>query len=143
MVCVVPAAACNSQSDKTMSAFKTFRVETNDGVAVVRFSQHTLLGHGLIGDLRSEFFAFIDAESPQKMLIDFTDVEFCSTEVISLLLNIKRRLAKHNGRLKLSSMKDNVREVFRMLNIEKTVFDIHDSTNEALASFSAPESDSN
>jgi hypothetical protein len=40
-------------------------------------------------------------------------------------------------------MKDNVREVFRMLNIEKTVFDIHDSTNDALASFSAPESDSN
>jgi len=53
-----------------------------------------------------------------------------------------RRSISQDGRLKLCSMKENVREVFRMLNIEKTVFDIHDSASEALAIFSAPASDS-
>jgi len=66
------------------------------------------------------------------LVVDFRHVTYCSTALISGLIETQRRLAKHGGKLKLCRLHPNAREMFRSLCLEQTFFSIYETTGAAL-----------
>ena len=64
----------------------------------------------------------LDQRRPARVLVDFDAVTHCSTAVINGLLRAKRRLLSYGGQLGLCHMRSTVREAYRVLNLDGTVF---------------------
>ena len=79
--------------------------------------------------------AVIQQEQPKKLLINFDGVTHCSTAVINGLLRAKKRVVSEGGQIKLCGMVKPVREAYKMLNLDGTVFEIHDDRGGAIGAF--------
>ena len=107
----------------------------SDGVTVVDVANPRLLDRLFINELGDELIAFVESERPAKLLISFGRVTYCSSEVIGSLIRARARVTSEGGKMKLCLMNDQVRELFRITNLDGTIFEIFDSDDEALASF--------
>lgn len=114
---------------------KHFQVERRNSAVVLHLKDPNLFDTLLINGLHDELLEFIELEKPQKLLVDFKRVTYSSTAVINALLRAKKRVGAEGGQLKLSSMAEPIREQFRILNLDGTVFDIYPSSEAALATF--------
>lgn len=120
-----------------MSTSKYFTVQAGP-ITTIRFIEPELFDSVLVGELGDELIEFAENEKPAKLVLDFSEVEFCSTSLINTLLRIKKIVTRDNpGRMKLCSMSDNVKDAFVMLNLAGSVFDIHDSLADTAAAFDA------
>jgi anti-anti-sigma regulatory factor len=102
-------------------------------VDVIRFVDAQLFEHFLLSELQDELLDVLGGGSGLRVVIDFQVVEFCSTSLLNTLLKVQRDIVSHQGVLALSGMRESVREAFRMLNLDGTVFRIYDSTEDAVA----------
>lgn len=118
-----------------MANYKRFGLKETDDVLVIELADPRLFDALAISELEEELLALISERSPQKLIVDFQPVAHCSTSVINGLLRAKKKMMPSGGRLKLCSMRDTVREAYRILNLEGTVFDIYPDQPSALASF--------
>jgi len=120
-----------------MSVSKYFEVRPGP-VTTIRFTQSELFDTIMVDELRDDLTAFAEHNLPDKLLLDFGEVEFCSTSMINTLLRVKKIVSRdHQGELKLCGMKDNVRSAFEMLNLDGTIFEIYDAVDDAIAAFDA------
>jgi|WetSurMetagenome_2_1015567.scaffolds.fasta_scaffold607287_2 stage II sporulation protein AA (anti-sigma F factor antagonist) len=76
-----------------------------------------------IGDLMSV--------GENDFIIDFSDLEYISSAGLRALLSTSRRIKENNGRIHLSNITGNVREVFDMSGFG-SIFIIYDSNDQAL-----------
>lgn len=120
-----------------MSKYKHFEVETIRDVSVLRLIDPQLFDTLIVTELQDELIDFVEAATPGKVLINFSNVSHCSTAVINSLLRTKKRLIRDNGRLKLCGMRDGLREAYKMLNLDGTVFDIVDNPSDGIQAFGA------
>ena len=104
------------------------------GAAVVRFTDRKILDQANIAEMGDELLALVDQEGRQKILLNFTGVEFLSSAALNKLISLNRRLGKTGGQLRVSNLGENIKEVFVITNLTK-VFVIFDNEAEALASF--------
>jgi len=98
----------------------------------------TLSGKILGGEdhelIKSEIRAVLDQGHPD-IVLDFTDVPWLSSNGVGVLVSAHTTVQRYHGRLKLCNLKErdvSVLDVTRLL----PVFDIHESVQEAVASFS-------
>ncbi len=118
-----------------MNKYKHFNLEHNNEVSVVTLTDTELLDRLLTNELQDELVDFVESEKPTQMIINFQEVRRCSTEIINALLRSRKRLSAHDGRLKLCQMRAEIREVFRLLNLEGTVFKIYKTVSDAVQDF--------
>ncbi len=115
-----------------MAQFRHFSIEIEKGVTVVRLQDPRLADTLLVSELEDELLRLIDTESPEKLLVDFEAVDHCSTAVINGLLRAKKRLVRTHGQIGLCSMHSAIREAYRVLNLDGTVFKIYDNTTRGI-----------
>jgi len=105
-------------------------------VTVVRFTEAELFDSILVSELGEELIEFCDTAKPSRLVLDFSEVRFCSTSLINTLLRVKKIVTRDNpGQLKFCHMSSNVSDAFVMLNLAGSVFAIHDTLNDAEAAF--------
>ncbi len=85
------------------------------------------------GDLQTALLNFAEQTHPQLLVVDLSNVGYCSTAVINALMQLRNQLAEHGGSLRLAGMSSEVREAFGHLRLDGTVFQIYDTTDAALA----------
>lgn len=112
-----------------------YRIHQSDDVAVVKLSGTAVLEPVTTRELAEALAWFVESEKPQKLLIDFGDVKRCSTETINGLLRIRKRSFEFEVDAKFCNMQPLVRDVFRLLKLNGTVFDIYDTPADALNAF--------
>lgn len=103
-------------------------------VAVVRFAARKILEEVPIAEIGDQLMNLAESESGIKMLLDFETVEHLSSAVLSMLINLNKRVGEQGGKLKLANIRPQIYEVFKITRLNK-VFDIHASTAEAKKSF--------
>jgi len=113
-----------------------FRVERRGDVTVVTPTVSDLFGLAINSELRKELLRFVQGEKPEKVVVDFHNVQRFLTDWISTLLSLKKRLVVNGGEVKLCSMRPTHREIFRLCNLDGTAFQILETVNEAVQSFS-------
>jgi anti-anti-sigma factor len=118
-----------------MAGYKHFHVARHNDVSVVHLTDTNLLDRLIISGMQDELLELIKTDAPKKLLVDFGAVTHCPSEVITGLLRTRKRLTPLEGELKICGMRDQIREVFKMMNLDGTVFHIYDTADEAMAAF--------
>ena len=124
------------QAEAVMSeSYEHFAVNRAAGILSVELSDPKLFDTAVITEWQNEILRLVDTERPAKMVVDFSKVVHCSTAVINGLLLARKRIVKAGGQLKLCGMVDSIRDSYRLLNLDGTVFLIYETIDEAIANF--------
>jgi anti-sigma B factor antagonist len=104
-------------------------------VLAVYFKQDSILDQQVIDQVGHEFNRVaLEAASCRKILLNFQNVKFMSSAMISKLLILNKRCTADKIKLKVSNVTPNLMEVFKITKLNK-VFDIQPDEATALASF--------
>lgn len=103
-------------------------------VSVVRFQDKKILDEAGILELGAELFALVEVENRKKILLDFTGVEFLSSAALGKLITLDRKVKSHKGKMKMSSIRPEILDVFQITKLDK-VFDIRKDEAEAISAF--------
>ena len=103
-------------------------------VTVVRFVDRKILDATNIEELGTELFDLIEKENREKLLLNFTDVEFLSSAALNKLIILDKKIKTNGGRLKLTNLRPEIHEVFVITRLNQ-LFDISEEEADALESF--------
>ncbi len=112
------------------------RLEVSDvgEVSVVRFRDRKILDDASIQELGQELFNLVEVDMCQKMVLNFSKVDFLSSAALGKLITLDKKIKANRGKLKLSNIRPEIYEVFVITKLNK-LFDIHDDEASALAAF--------
>ena len=115
--------------------FKRITFEDRTVAIVATILDPRLFDTVLVSELDDELIGYIEDKKPRHLVIDFQRVTQCSTAVINSALRAKKRMVATNGVVKLCGMNKSIRDAYKMLNLDGTVFDIYADADAALAAF--------
>lgn len=110
------------------------RISEMGGVTHVRFIDRNILDEANIQNIGDEIARRIDAASTPRILIDFENVDHLSSAALGTLITINNKINNKGGKLKLANIDPQIYEVFVITKLHK-LFDIHETSDQALASF--------
>jgi anti-anti-sigma regulatory factor len=114
--------------------YKYFRVEQLDDVTMLTFTTRDFVKQLATQEMKAELVSYAREQMPSRLLVNFENVDRFSTELIGTMLSLKKLLSD-NGIVKLSCLEPVHREVFRVLNLDGTVFEIYDTVDAARGTF--------
>ena len=118
-----------------MPEYKRFNVQQQEDVTVVQLAEANPTEQLVANEFRDELIQLVETEKPRKLLVNFGSAERYPTAAISGLLGVKTRLAA-KGQLKFCATPySDLYRACRFLKLEGNVFDIYNSSSEAMASF--------
>lgn len=117
------------------SATSRLRVSEHDGVTRIEFVDRNILDEANIQQIGAEITRIVDAKANPKILISFDNVDHLSSAALGTLITINNRIRSRDGQLRLANIDPQILEVFVITKLNK-LFQIHDTTQQALASFS-------
>jgi anti-anti-sigma factor len=117
-----------------VSTYRRFEVRFEGGIPVLQLQDPRSYDTQDYAELQGELLRHAAEARPEKVVVDLANVQYCSTAVINGLIQLRKRLAQHGGKVKLSGLSAEVREAFRHLHLEPAVFDIYDTPGAAVAS---------
>jgi anti-sigma B factor antagonist len=103
-------------------------------VTVVRFRDHKIVDDMSIHQLGQEMFQLVEVDSRDKLLLNFSSVDFLSSAVLGKLITLDKKMKAHGGSLKLSNIRPEIYEVFAITKLNR-LFDIKEDEADALAAF--------
>ncbi len=115
-----------------MQRYRYFQIDVAAGGVIVRITEPQLYGHVVGEVLKAELSQLISTTHPKRLLIDFQHVKVMSSSVIEALISVKKQLDQLGRQLKLCAMPVSIREIYRTMQLEGSIFEICDSLGEAL-----------
>ena len=101
-------------------AFQHIESRIKDGVLVLTLTDAQLHGDALAGELRQEVMTAVDQSGSNRIVIDFSPVQYVSSVAFRPLLGLRQRLQGSNGRMILCGMSPLVAEVFHATRLLST-----------------------
>ena len=103
-------------------------------VTVARFRDRKIIDDINIQELGQELFGLIEQDRCQKLLLNFSAVDFLSSAALGKLITLEKKVRARDGTLKLSNIRPEIYEVFAITKLNR-LFDIQDDEADALATF--------
>jgi len=110
-----------------------FRVERRGEVTIVTPTVFDFIDQVPNFEAKRELIRYTQDQKPLKAVVDFHNIQRFGTEFIGMLLSFKRQMGE-GAKISLCSMQPVHRDIFRVLNLDGTVFQIFDDVPHALAS---------
>jgi len=85
------------------------------------------------GQLKKELIEIINDEN-KKIVVDLSQTDFVDSSFLGVLLAGLKKATVHNGDLKISGLRENVRVIFELTKLYR-VFGIFNTADEAIKSF--------
>ena len=117
-----------------MTAYRRLDVNEVGDVTVVRFRDHKIVEDINIQQLGEEMFHLVEVDNRDKLLLNFSSVDFLSSAALGKLITLDKKMKAHGGTLKLSNIRAEIYEVFAITKLNR-LFDIKDDEADALAAF--------
>ena len=117
-----------------MTAYRRLDVNEVGDVTVVRFRDHKIVEDINIQQLGQEMFQLVEVDNRDKLLLNFSSVDFLSSAALGKLITLDKKMKAHGGSLKLSNIRPEIYEVFAITKLNR-LFDIKDDEADALAVF--------
>lgn len=123
------------ESCKAMEQFECIELGDVNKVSVVKFIDEKVMDPGRIEQLGRELLSLtVEDSGSQKLLINFENVRFFSSQAINKLIVLDKRVKAVGGQIRLSNLRPEVRDLFSYTNLD-SIFDIRDEEAEAIKSF--------
>lgn len=117
------------------SAQSRLRVSKEQGITRVEFIDRNILDEANIQQIGEEITSLIEADDSPKLLISFANVDHLSSAALGTLITIHKKIEGKSGQLRLANIDPQIHEVFVITKLNM-LFQIHDTEDDAVASFS-------
>ena len=117
-----------------MAPYRHLNSNAVGDVTVVRFRDHKIIEDINIQELGQEMFQLVEVDGRDKLLLNFSSVDFLSSAALGKLITLDKKMKAHGGTLKLSNIRPEIYEVFAITKLNR-LFDIRDDEADALAAF--------
>ena len=117
-----------------MAGYRRLDVNEVGDVTVVRFRDQKIIEDINIQELGQEMFRLAEEDRREKLLLNFSSVDFLSSAALGKLITLDKKVKAHGGTLKLSNIRPEIFEVFTITKLDR-LFDIKDDEADALADF--------
>ncbi len=104
-------------------------------VTVLQILEPELSDLVLQDKLQEALTHFVTTYRPAKLVLDLSEVQYCATGVINTFLAIRKLVNSQGGEFKLCSLTESLRIAFRSLNLDTTIFSIHESADACVGAF--------
>jgi len=101
-------------------------------VTIAKFVDKKILDETNIQIIGNQLFGLVDEDARDKIILDFTNVEYLSSAALGKLITMQKKVKK--GQLRLCSIRPDIYEVFAITKLNK-LFDIYDDQEKALEGF--------
>lgn len=109
-------------------------VEDYAGVTVATLTNSAILDAAMIDEIARQLYALVDEQNKQKLVLDFSNVRFLSSQTLGVLLNLNKKMAAIKGELVLCALRKELMKVFEIAKLAK-MFRFFENDAAALASF--------
>jgi len=109
-------------------------IEEVNGVTVARFTDKKILDESNIQIIGNQLFSLVDEDHRQKIVLDFTNVEYLSSAALGKLITMDKKVKAAGGKLRLCSIRSDIKEVFKITRLDK-LFQILDNRDKAVEGF--------
>ena len=117
-----------------MTAYRRLEVNEVGDVTVVRFRDQKIVEDMNIQELGQELFRLVEADRRDKLLLNFSSVDFLSSAALGKLITLDKKVKAATGVLKLCHIQPEIYEVFAITKLNR-LFDIKEDEADALAAF--------
>ena len=100
-------------------------------VTIAKFIDKKILDESNIQVIGSQLFRLVEEEGREKIILDFSNVEYLSSAALGKLITMDKKVKKAKGKLRLCSIRPEIYEVFAITRLNK-LFDIRDDQEAAL-----------
>ncbi len=99
--------------------------------AVVAFKSASMSDVEGIAAAARKIRDFAESKRPHMLIFDFGTVKFFSSQVLGLLLDVRKKLAESGGQVVVSGINPQLHRVFKITNLDK-VFQFFPNREEAI-----------
>jgi anti-sigma B factor antagonist len=111
-------------------------VSSEADVLIVSLRQTSIEGITGVENVADTLRSMIRDTQSRKLVIDFSQVRFFSSQMLGLLVDLWRRMKDVGGSLTISGIDPQLTRVFRITHLDK-LFNFYDNTESAVASLRA------
>ncbi|TWT41023.1 putative anti-sigma factor antagonist [Phycisphaerae bacterium RAS1] len=115
-------------------ADSSLSISDQSGVHVVGFRDNSILDVLTIQKIGRELYELVEKDGKLKIVLDFENVRFLSSQALGVLLTLKRKADKAGAAVVLARLRPELARVFKITNLDK-MFAFFDSQDAALAHF--------
>ena len=109
-------------------------VEDVGRITVVRIIDRSIRDEITIQHVVNQLVDLVEVERRKDLIVDFSNVQYLSSAVLSHLVKLEKRVKEIGGQLYLCGLQENVREVFTITRMNR-FFQICPDRASALTSF--------
>lgn len=117
-----------------MSSNRRLDIDEVNDVTVARFTDKKILDESNIQIIGNQLFSLVDEDHRQKIVLDFTNVEYLSSAALGKLITMDKKVKASGGKLRLCSIRSDILEVFKITRLDK-LFTIREDREKALEGF--------
>jgi anti-sigma B factor antagonist len=103
-------------------------------VTVVSFRNRSILDSVGVEAISRELYALVDEQARKKIVLDFSNVRFLSSQMLGVLIALHKKLKEIGGRYVIAGLQPELHRVFRITRLDK-VLDFAPDETKALAEF--------
>ena len=111
-------------------------VATIEGVTIVMFRKSSVLDAVAIEGVAEELFELVDKQARRKLTLDFTEVQFLSSQMVGVILSLYKKSKDIGGKLVICGLRDELMKVFKIMKLDTLLY-FADSQEEAIAMLAA------
>ena len=116
------------------SSDRRIDIENIDGVTVARLLEKKILDEANIESLGQEMFAMVDKDGYNKIIIDFSLVEYLSSAALGKLITMQKKVATAGGKVALCNIQRDILDVFKITKLDR-VLTLCTDLDDALSKF--------
>ncbi|HYF51716.1 MAG TPA: STAS domain-containing protein [Planctomycetota bacterium] len=113
---------------------KISTIVQKDNVAVVTILESRILDESNVNEIGRQLMELVTKQYMIKMVIDLGEVKYLSSAVLRQFIALYKQIKQENGDLKLCRVNPEVREVFKITQLDKMI-EIKDDLESAVNSF--------
>ena len=107
-----------------------------DGVAIIGFNRGGIRDEREILKTLESLGRYVESKNELKIILDLENVEYMTSAGIGHLVGLLKKARARDTTLKLCSLQESIAELFDVLRLT-SIFEVHRSVTEAVASFKA------
>ena len=110
------------------------RLEPVRDLVIVNFNEPSILDELVIEEVGDQLYGLVEREGHSRILLNFADVQYMASAVVTKLFNLKKKVDAHGGRLVFCNIHPDLLSVFKITRLDKMV-PIFDDEQTALDRF--------
>lgn len=119
-----------------MSDPKSLILTQEGDITVASFRDASILDAVTIQRIGRELYALVEEDGSRRIILDFADVRFLSSQALGVLLTLRRKADQAKAEVFLAGIRDELARVFKMTNLDK-LFQFYEDRTAALAKLGA------